>query len=114
GRVVWGARGDLVVQPGGWDSLRVRLRPAGHAAGTVFALDRKTPAASVVVQLVDPAGAGQTGSAKVIAATVTDSQGAFRFVNLKPGRFQVRCQTPGDWVFGGRGQVYEFDGNTPV
>ncbi|MBI1925416.1 sigma 54-interacting transcriptional regulator [Candidatus Poribacteria bacterium] len=35
----------------------------------------------------------------VIATTLSDEAGRYRFINLKPGRYQVRCQVLGGYVY---------------
>ncbi|MBI1929415.1 hypothetical protein HYR99_34870 [Candidatus Poribacteria bacterium] len=36
---------------------------------------------------------------EVVATTLTDEQGKYQFVNLKPGRYQVRCYTTNGYVY---------------
>ncbi|MFQ6043953.1 MAG: two-component regulator propeller domain-containing protein [Candidatus Poribacteria bacterium] len=54
-------------------------------------LDDATPHASTPVQVV------QNG--KIIDTTFSDEHGRYQFVNLKPGRYQVRCHVLGGYVY---------------
>jgi len=58
--------------------------------GTLLAFDNVTPHSGVFVQAI------QDG--QVVAYTFSDDAGRYRFVNLKPGRYQVRCQIPGGYI----------------
>ncbi|MBC8230583.1 hypothetical protein H8E77_13630, partial [bacterium] len=58
--------------------------------GTLLAFDNVTPHSGVFVQAI------QDG--QVVAYTFSDDAGKYRFVNLKPGRYQVRCQIPGGYI----------------
>jgi hypothetical protein len=37
----------------------------------------------------------------VVATTLSDESGKYRFINLKPGQYQVRCQTFDEYVYYG-------------
>ena len=64
-------------------------------------LDDETPHVAVSVQ------ASRDG--KVIAATLSDESGKYRLINLKPGRYQVRCYTLGGYLYYGEGKDKPVD-----
>ncbi|MCC7261717.1 MAG: response regulator [Candidatus Latescibacteria bacterium] len=75
--------------------LDLRLREATSLAGTVTALDG-APLNTIAVQaLYTPA----SGPARVVASTFSDERGHYRFLHLRPGSYQVRCQVPGAPVY---------------
>jgi ligand-binding sensor domain-containing protein/signal transduction histidine kinase len=67
-------------------TLNLRLKKAVRISGTLRMLDNKTAHVSVPVQVV----AGE----EVVATTLSDAEGKYQFINLKPGQYQVRCQIP--------------------
>ena len=76
--------------------------------GTLLMLDDATPHVRVPVQacLPSPSGRGTEGEGgKVIVTTLSDESGKYRFINLKPGRYQVRCHVLNGYVYyGAKGQ----------
>ena len=86
-------------------------------------LDDKTPHVAVVVQAVIPGpplspqiwgdkggrrGTRGEGEPTVVATTLSDENGKYQFINLKPGRYQIRCYTLNGSVY------YEEAENTAV
>ena len=69
--------------------------------GTLLMLDDMTPHVAVVVQaiMVDSDGPSDRPS----ATTLSNDRGQYRFVNLKPGWYQVRCYTMDGYVYYGEG-----------
>ncbi|MBC8235568.1 SpoIIE family protein phosphatase [bacterium] len=65
--------------------------------GTILMLNDITPHVAVPVQAIR--------DGKVIAGVLTDENGKYRFINLNPGVYQVRCYIPGEYVY--YGQVRE-------
>ena len=61
--------------------------------GTLSTLDpdHTTPHVAVLVQAVR--------GGEVVDTTLSDEAGRFAFANLKPGEYQVRCQTPAGYVY---------------
>jgi len=95
--------------PGEARRVDFRLVDAVSVSGLVLTLDTNAPQSAVVVQaLAAPMEGGGAdpgaGAAAVKATTLTDSKGRFKLINLKPGRYQVRCQVPGGFEYyqGGR------------
>jgi len=72
------------------------LRPAASISGAVVAWDNAL-LSGVSVQAVRIAGS--TDSLRVVATTLSDEGGQYRFTNLEPGRYLVRCYTLGDYVY---------------
>ncbi len=59
--------------------------------GTLLMLDDTTPHVAVPVQAIC--------DGKVMATTLSDENGKYRFINLKPGQYQLRCQVLGGYVY---------------
>jgi len=74
------------------------LKRAVSIEGTLLMLDDMTPHAAVPVQAIL--------DGKVFDIALSDDKGGYRFINLKSGRYQIRCQIPG-------GPVYYVDGEKP-
>ena len=69
--------------------------------GTLFmpVRDHTTPHVAVLVQVVR--------DGKVIDTMLSDEMGRFSFANLKPGQYQVRCQTPMGYVYPTEGETHQ-------
>ena len=67
-------------------------------------LDNQTPHVACVVQAVKPAA--DRAEPEVVATTLSDKNGKYQFINLKSGRYQVRCYTLDGYV------DYDCDGQT--
>jgi serine phosphatase RsbU (regulator of sigma subunit)/sugar lactone lactonase YvrE len=59
--------------------------------GTLLMLDNSTPHVAVPVQAIR--------DGEVIATTLSDESGKYQFISLRPGRYQVRCQVLGGYVY---------------
>ena len=59
--------------------------------GTLLMLDDMTPHVAVPVQVLR--------NGEVIATVLSDERGKYQFINLKPGRYQLRCQVLGGYVY---------------
>ncbi|MFC1715181.1 two-component regulator propeller domain-containing protein [Candidatus Poribacteria bacterium] len=70
---------------GGNQRLNFTLREAISIEGTLMMLDDVTPHVAVVVQAVN--------DGNIVATTLSDEQGKYRFINLRQGEYQVRCYT---------------------
>ena len=75
--------------------LTHQLREAISLSGTLLMPDETTPHVAVPVQALRMGSAG----AEVVATTLSDAGGRYQFINLKPGRYQVRCQVRGGYVY---------------
>ena len=84
-------------------TVNLTLTPAVSIEGTILMLDDRTPHISVCVQAI------QDG--KIIDSTYTDEGGKYRLVNLKPGKYKVRCYLPGEYIYykGNDGKGTETD-----
>jgi len=71
--------------------LNLTSKEAISIEGTLMMLDNKTPHVAVSVQAIR--------DGKVIAGTFSDENGKYRFINLKPGKYQVRCQVLNGYVY---------------
>jgi len=100
--VTAGVRGDrksdLPFREGDRQNLNFTLKEAISISGTLLMLDDATPHVAVVVQAVTPAPTGQS-EPTVVATTLSDESGRYRFINLKPGPYQVRCYTKSGYVY---------------
>lgn len=68
--------------------------------GTIFmpVPDHTTPHVAVLVQAVR--------DGEVVDTTLSNAAGRFMFANLKPGQYQVRCQTPAGYVYPVEGETH--------
>ena len=80
------------------DSRRVdlTLQEAVSIEGTLLAFDN-TPHRNVVVQALYADG---TEPPRLAATTFSDEGGKYRFVNLRPGRYTLRCHGAAEYVYG--------------
>ena len=94
---VSGDKGDwllgLKLRDGASRLLNLTLKRASTIEGTILMLDDKTPHVAIPVQAIS--------SGKVIAGQVSDEEGKYHFINLKPGRYLVRCYIPGNYIYYG-------------
>jgi ligand-binding sensor domain-containing protein len=81
-------------------TLNMKLREAISIEGTLRAID-KTPHVGFPVEVVI--------GGEVIARTLTNQNGKYWFINLKPGKYKVRCQVQGGYLYyGSDSSVYSF------
>jgi len=64
--------------------------------GTLLMLDGTTPHVAVPVQAIR--------EEKVSSSTLSDENGKYRFSDLKPGSYRVRCYVPGEYVYYSEGK----------
>ncbi len=94
-----GALSGLTLKPGERRVVDLQLDRAVSISGHVLTLDGKTPQSAVPVQAM--VRDGDKGALRIGAMEFTDDDGVFRFVNLRPGEYWVRCLTPwGNRYFG--------------
>ena len=86
-------------QPAARLTLDLKLTNALSVVGTVRMMDGVTPQVAVPVQAVLPAE--RDTPERIAAAVLTEENGAFKFINLKPGSYQVRCETANDYIYYG-------------
>ena len=72
-------------------TLNLVLKEAVSIEGRLVMLDDTTPHVSVWVQALR--------NRKVIATGLSDERGRYRFINLKPGRYKLRCQVLNGYVY---------------
>jgi len=100
---------SVPISNGASRELNLTLKYAVSIEGMLLMLDDKTPHVVVPVQALR--------EGKVAATKLTDKTGKYRFVNLKPGRYQVRCQILGGYVYyekGGNGKKWLYEEMTAV
>jgi len=86
-------RSGIFLREGEHRTLNLELGKASRVEGTLLMMDSKTPHVNVPVQAIR--------DGEVVATTLSDKGGAYSFVNLKPGEYQVRCQVLGGYVYYG-------------
>jgi signal transduction histidine kinase/ligand-binding sensor domain-containing protein len=104
-------RMGFTLKPAERRQLDVQLHEGTALAGRVLTPDASAGLAAMVVQAVDATGEAAAPGAepRAAAATLTDQAGAYRFLNLRPGRYQVRCQVAGGHVYHGGGTTFLVD-----
>ena len=93
-------RFGIQLREGERQTLNLMLKEAISIEGTILMYDNTTPHAVV------PAQAVMDG--KVFATTLSGERGKYSFINLKPGRYQVRCQIPNGFVYYGQEKAGEL------
>ena len=83
--------------------INLILQQARSISGQILHLNSITPHASTQVQAVLQKG-GQEEGIDIVATTLSDKNGFYQFVNLKPGQYQVRCYTNQGYVYHKSGQ----------
>ena len=105
--VLWNDTGawltNLTIAPSRQALPDLRLQPAVSLSGRVLGLDRE-PLAGINVQVLatdaDAASAPSPPPAdRVVATARSDENGRYRFINLKPGSYRVRCLAPGRHLY---------------
>ena len=96
---------DLNVAPGESRRLDLRLQSAVSMEGRLTALDAATPLPGLLLQVTqgtpDPVPDGDlvSRSDRVVASTLTDVQGRFQFLNLRPGQYRLRVHVAGGILY---------------
>jgi hypothetical protein len=81
-----------LLKKGGMEAMQnISSKEAISVEGTILMLDDTTPHVAVPVQAIR--------DGKVIATALSDESGKYRFINLKPGQYHVRCQVLGGYVY---------------
>ena len=77
--------------------LSLTLKETGSIEGTILMLNDTTPLMVVPVQAVF---LGKDNALeRPIATTLSDERGKYKLTNLIPGRYQIRCQVLGGYVY---------------
>jgi len=88
---------DFHLRQGERHNIDLTLRQVISISGTLLTFDGK-PHTSVSVQMVQLNES--TKREQVVITTLSDEVGEYRFINLKPGKYLLRCYT-GDYVYYG-------------
>jgi hypothetical protein len=85
-----------------WETAAQSQETPINIVGTIFmpVPDHTTPHVAVLVQAVR--------DGEVIDTKLSDVAGRFSFANLKPGQYQVRCQTPAGYVYPVEGETHQI------
>ena len=84
----------IILHEGEHQKLNLKLKKEICIEGTLLMFDNKTPHVAVPVQAIC--------NWKVIAGVLSDAEGKYRFINLKPGPYQLRCQILNGYVYYGQ------------
>ena len=96
---------EIELRAGEEDILNLTLKEAISIEGNLLLLDNITPHVAVPVQAVVHQEGESPEHQRVVATTLSNENGKYQFVNLKPGRYQVRCQVLDGYVYyGAKGQ----------
>ena len=79
-------------------TLNLTLKEAISIEGTLLMLDDKTPHVAVVVQAVTPSSDDKS-EPTVVATMLSDENGKYQFINLKPGRYFLRYHSLNEYVY---------------
>ncbi len=82
---------------GEYKRLNLELRRAISIEGTLMMLDSRTPHVAVPVEAVRANSDDQVD--RPTTMTLSDNNGKYRFINLKPGSYHVRCQVLDGYVY---------------
>jgi hypothetical protein len=88
----------LRLRQGERTTLNLQLKESLSISGTLMMLDNQTPHAGVMVQAVR-AVSDDKGEPIVVATVISDDNGKYQFVNLKPGQYQIRCYTTDGYIY---------------
>ncbi len=85
-----------------WETAAQSQETPINIVGTIFmpVPDHTTPHVAVLVQAVR--------DGEVVDTKLSDVAGRFSFANLKPGQYQVRCQTPAGYVYPVEGETHQI------
>jgi len=86
-------------------TMNLTLKEAVCIEGKLMMLDDMTPHVAVVVQAVSDLPKGRQTGGKRIVTVLSDEEGKYSFINLKPGQYQVRCYTTNGYVYYQNGEV---------
>jgi len=93
----WGELGarqsDLQLRQGERLTLNLMLKKAISISGTLLMYDDLTPHVGVPVEAV------HAETSTVVATTLSDEMGRYQFINLKPGKYQLRCYTGSSYAY---------------
>ena len=94
-----GAYSPYVQLVSGPNRQELTLHDAISIEGTAQMLDGETPHIGLVVQAVLPVSHTDIDPSEIAATALTDEWGNYRFINLKPGQYHLRCYIPGEYIY---------------
>ena len=100
---------EIELRAGEEDVLNLTLKEAISIEGNLLLLDNITPHVAVPVQAVVHQEGESPEHQRVVATTLSDENGKYQFVNLKPGQYQVRCQVPDGYLYYGEESVRKIE-----
>ena len=87
------------LHPGEHRVIHLILKEAVSIEGTLMTLDDVPAHVAVPVEAVMLGSGDSSDDGKVVATTLSNNGGNYQLINLKPGRYQVRCQTIDGYVY---------------
>jgi ligand-binding sensor domain-containing protein/PAS domain-containing protein len=112
-------RGDLFATDGERSAFRLGFQPSGSRQQRLDWVLTETGVAAAPASnpqssqsLLTSAATGEPGT--VVASVLTKDDGSFDFANLKPGIYQLRCQTPGGRTWFENGRPFRMEPDLPA
>ena len=99
---VGGQQLGIVFERGERRSIDLTLENAVSIEGTLLMLDDITPHAGIPVQAIH--------DGKVFDTVLSDEKGNYRFINLKPEQYQLRCQVLAGYIYYGEEKARRPEG----
>jgi signal transduction histidine kinase/ligand-binding sensor domain-containing protein/CheY-like chemotaxis protein len=90
-------RFGMSLAPGLRTNLDVTVSEAVSLSGILRMADGITPHVAVPVQVVEATAGGPPP--RVVATVLSDDRGEFRFINLRPGSYRLRCHTDNGFIY---------------
>jgi hypothetical protein len=91
-----GWRFDLNLQRNARSEVNLQLTNALNIIGTVSTMDGAQPLVAAVVETIATASGIRTNLSAISVST--DKAGGFKFLNLRPGQYRLRCMTDSGYV----------------
>ncbi|MBD3184634.1 hypothetical protein GF312_20305 [Candidatus Poribacteria bacterium] len=83
------------VQEGMYRRQDLKLKPALSIKGKLLMGDGKTPHVAVPVQVIE----SNSDNKLPVSTVLSNNKGEYQFINLKPGKYKLRCQTDTGYVY---------------
>ena len=97
----------VALRPNARYRLDMTLKYAVAVSGTVWMLDGTTPHVAIPVEVVKidkgqstiDTGQEKRVNSNIVATVLSDENGRYKFINLLPGVYLIRCQTPSGYIY---------------
>jgi len=110
-------RFGIQLQEGERRKVKLQLKPAVSISGSLMTPNEAIPPTAVPVEAIIPSFIANNENddsddtpvahdeSQIIATTLNDERGQYRFINLKPGEYQLRCQILGGYAYYGENET---------